>query len=223
MQRNSDRARGRSVGRALQVREGIANDDLREVVAAIDRVHGDGMLPSIPLAFVDGPSVRPVHAVDGAFVSNVVGRDEVHAQAIFIRRRAPNRRFVALHEIGHFLDACGLPGKGWSSESHPMLVPWRQAVIASRAYRGLIELSEANDSTTSQRATVLLDTTELWARSYAQFVAARSGVDALKNSIDVLRQREPGEVYWPRQWDDEDFGEIEVAIEGLFRRVGWMK
>ena len=57
MQRNNDRARGISVGRALQVREGIANDDLRELVAAIDRVHGDGMLPSIPLEFVDGPSV----------------------------------------------------------------------------------------------------------------------------------------------------------------------
>jgi hypothetical protein len=34
------------------VRPGIANDDFREAIDAIDRVHGDGELPAIPVALV---------------------------------------------------------------------------------------------------------------------------------------------------------------------------
>jgi hypothetical protein len=57
---------------------------------------------------------------------------------------------------------------------------------------------------------------ELWARSYAQFVARRSGSSALQASLDGLRQRPSDAVYYPLQWDDDDFVEIDRAIEELF-------
>lgn len=68
---------------------------------------------------------------------------------------------------------------------------------------------------------------ELWARSYAQFVVTMSGLERLRASLDALRRRESGDValgavYFPRQWDDDDFVEIGNAIEDLFRRLGWI-
>ncbi len=68
---------------------------------------------------------------------------------------------------------------------------------------------------------------ELWARSYTQFVAIRSGDERLRTSLNALRHKYPremtsGAVYFPVQWDDDDFETIDLAVEGVFRRMGWI-
>jgi hypothetical protein len=40
---------GVSIGRAFPIRQGIVNDDLREAIQAIERTHGDGELPTVPI------------------------------------------------------------------------------------------------------------------------------------------------------------------------------
>jgi hypothetical protein len=72
-----------------------------------------------------------------------------------------------------------------------------------------------------QFAAELLLLDELWARSYAQYVAIRSGSRTLTSSLNSLRKHEPGRVYYPLQWEDADFDGIDEAIEELFRRIGW--
>ena len=70
---------------------------------------------------------------------------------------------------------------------------------------------------------VLLDPVEAWARSYAQSIVNRSDSPALRASLNACRGRIAGRQYYPQQWEDDDFGPIEAAIEELFRRLGWRR
>jgi hypothetical protein len=92
----------------------------------------------------------------------------------------------------------------------------------SEAFRELAKLAYVVDREQSARAVNLLDSAELWARSYAQFVTIRTGDPALAAGLDALRQRPVDAVYLPRQWGDDDFSEIEATIEDLFWSLGWI-
>ena len=69
-------------------------------------------------------------------------------------------------------------------------------------------------------ADYLLQSEELWARSYAQFVTIRSGQTDL---IAELRDRQlrAERSLIPVQWNDRDFLGVEDPIEALFRDLGW--
>src|SRR5262249_24701523 len=67
----------------------------------------------------------------------------------------------------------------------------------------------------------LLLVEEIWARSYAQYIAVRSADGVLLRGLGPYRRRVPDRVYYPYQWDDNDFEDIAQAIETLFRRFGW--
>jgi hypothetical protein len=218
------RPAGIPVSRAIDILPGVANDDLREAVAAISRVHGDGDLPPIPMSMrtriVDGEG-RPV---DGLFSFDVLSDGPPTARSIQIRRAASHRPLVAVHEIGHFLDLHGLPGFGFASADDrvAMLDNWRRAVVRSRALGRLRELAASGDSVLRDRAGRLLQADELWARSYAQYVATRSDHTSVRAGLDAMRSRESDDVYLPQQWDDDDFAEIDAAIEELFRGLRWI-
>jgi len=218
---SNGRPSGVSLGRALTIPSGIVNDDLREIVAMVDRVHGDGELPTIRLFSVQDIVDPMGRLLDGIFAAEMTALGDILPRSIRVRINAPHRRFVALHEMGHFLDAAGLPGTGYSSESHSSLTPWRQAIRRSRAFRDLLRLARTADPVTADRAIALAEPTRLWARSYAQFVAGRSNSAILAESLTIHR-RCGGGVYLPRQWDDDDFGAIDTAIVDLFRDLGWI-
>lgn len=216
------RPAGFPVGRALFIRPGIANDDLREAVTAINRVHGDGVLPRVALSYTQELIDSESGSADGRMAVGLDAGGQLIARSIQIRSNAPNRQFVVLHEIGHVLNLNGLPGPYFSSRRHPVLREWRRAVVSSRAVQELERLAEAADLADRNHARRLSDVTELWARSYAQFVSTRSENDVLRRSLIALRERFPDTLYWPRQWDDDDFALIEVSIGELFRGQGWM-
>lgn len=209
---------GIPVSRALDIRPGVANDELREAVAAINRVHGDGALPTIPLSLTEAIVDSWSRRADALFIYEEGGEGHVNPKSIVVRSGAPNRGFLVLHEIGHLLDAYGLPGTGFASTSWGGMQAWRRAVGNSGVYAALINLRGADP----RRALPLLSFEELWARAYAQFVAVRSNDATLVASLEALRRRQPGAVYYPRQWDDDDFVGIERAIEDVFRGAGWI-
>lgn len=68
----------------------------------------------------------------------------------------------------------------------------------------------------------LLQNEELWARSYAQFITAKSAHPELQEQLSRLRDRPPHSLYYWEQWDDEDFLPISAEIEAVFRQLGWM-
>jgi hypothetical protein len=217
------RPSGVPIGRALLIRPGLANDELRETVAAIERVHGDGALPPIPVLTVGQLVAESGRLADGRFTFRPASNGHLNPVAISIRSRAAHRPFVLTHEVGHFLDACGLLGRGFTSTgSNRRLDDWRAAVDASRAVATLRALAEPGAGGDEARISRLTQVDELWARVYAQFIARRSGDASLQGGLDAVRQRPPSALYYPSQWDDDDFVEIDRAIEELFRGLGWM-
>ena len=108
---------------------GSTSDDrpLIDAVNAAVSVHGDGVLPLLPL-------VRD-EAMDreGAYLCDP---KTGLPQRIAISRFAIYPEFSCLHEIGHFLDHQGLGGGGqFSSPSASALTEWRQAIRGSYSYR----------------------------------------------------------------------------------------
>jgi hypothetical protein len=221
------RPAGIPIGRALEIPSGIVYDDLRDVVAVIGRVHGDGRLPRIPVRLMSGV------AEFGRFRFDVGTGESI---GISINPFQPHRAFALLHEIGHFLDWQSLgDGRDFGSTSNPLLLNWLQATKQSRAGRVLNEIVRKGtadthgDDAPRQLLTaddlvalrLVLLPEEFWARSYAQYIATKVSRLALRESLTTLRHRHPGRVYYPIQWDDDDFRPIADTIDDLFERLGW--
>jgi hypothetical protein len=154
------------------------------------------------------------------------------------------------HEFGHFIDQCGLAGRGrefltvseenWAAlrpEVRDAIEAWWQAVNASDVYRIVHGLREnlARSPVVELRGTLidfqflmplceeLLNPAELWARSYAQYIARRSGNGRMIGELDELLEAERNEVlYVPEQWTTDDFVPIIQALDRLFGVLGWL-
>jgi hypothetical protein len=217
------RPAGVSIGRFLRYEHYAAvNADFVAAVSAIDRVHGvDEHLPEIAMTNAGRVTDTERQGADAWFRFDTATGQRVLPIAIAVRLGVPHRRLKTLHEIGHFLDLAGLPGDGFSSWFAAELDDWRDAVGRSRALRDLAELSRSMHGTHRQLQEALaLD--EVWARSYAQFVAARCGDPTLLAEVDALRLGKVGEVYYPLHWTADDFASIAAAIVALFRSLSWM-
>jgi hypothetical protein len=201
----------------------VAEDSLRAIAA----VHEDGQLPRIPVdaKFDQFSRVAGVFRFNGAGEPIEIAVDQQRKWALTV-----HETFV--HETGHFLDLSGIgtPGK-FASYDDPILDGWRSAVRSSRAVTQLQdELASGVRRVTMPDGTVreypvdtkylgyLTDNSEVWARSYAQYIATRSGHETLLRGIEEARQ---GSMY-PAQWADDDFEPIALAIDEAFRQMGWI-
>jgi hypothetical protein len=153
---------------------------------------------------------------------------------ILVSVHAKNKEFSLLHEVGHLLDVAliGEPGRWASKQAHPLLRAWREEVLASEAVWRIRRLA-ARDTVQLQgrrggsiRARVdhghlryLLRVEELLARSYAQYITTRSDSELLRRQLDTERAPLVGQVYYPRQWDDDDFTAIAATLDQLFARL----
>lgn len=226
---------GVPVSKALEVKGGSENDRIERVVQAVDRVHGDGALPQIPVLTTTKTDLG----------AGVLGKywegDQGVALRIELLRGDGFQEFNALHEIGHFLDsqAMGTPGRSRSTALYDeRLDPLREAFRKSRAVKRLEELHEGSwvywvphGRKKRERFPLdrirgdvkyLLQGEEVFARAYAQYIAVRSGDPELLGQLDKLR--EPYEpVYIPQQWEDDDFAPILREFDALFEVLGWLK
>ncbi|CAA9568445.1 MAG: hypothetical protein AVDCRST_MAG88-2113 [uncultured Thermomicrobiales bacterium] len=195
---------------------------LRETLAAIDRVHCVGPLPWIQV------EIRSQMPQAGRFLYNPLGGVPL---GIALRRGNSSKRLTLAHEVGHFLDysAIGQPNRFETTARAIVLAGWRQAVMASTSVQRLLRLRGARPS--SPRIGGHIHTgcvrypatdVELWARSYAQYVALRGRDAALLDELDAARARGAG-VDFAEQWDDDDFAPIAHAIDELFERLGWRR
>lgn len=218
------------VSDALDVERGPHDRPLRDALAAVDAVHTDGRLPRIPIRRL--ALSRKLH---GHFRHRLGGPP----LDIGVHPAARHAALTAVHEIGHFLDYSGLGEAGFGSVAGDLLGPWRAAVRNSAAVQRLGQLWRFTESRAREAQDAggadgvkyavelryieyLLQNEELWARSYAQFIAVKSGHPALREQLDRLRQRPERRLYHGPQWDDEDFLPIMTEIEAAFRQKGWM-
>lgn len=125
--------------------------------------------------------------------------------------------------------------------SNKALDDWRQAVTNSRAVQTLKTWREAPRQQRGVAPTgdvpayldfdhlrYLLQTHEVFARSYSQYIAVRSKDPAGLAELKKLQARaKPGSqgVFpaYPEQWDDDDFEPIAQAFDRLFDALGWRR
>ena len=63
----------------------------------------------------------------------------------------------------------------------------------------------------------------MWARSYAQWLAQKSGDETLMRQRRGILEREAGyRLQMPTQWDPADFGPVARAMGDLFTSMGWL-
>lgn len=195
------------VANALEVpKRGALASDIRDVLNLIDQVHGDGKLPKIPVK-IDSATRR-----NGAYISWRDGR----AEAITLSRKGDRPRLTVAHEIGHFLDHQAMGITKRFDYTGPFWADWRAAVAKSQAVQDL------QAAAPSRYRDYLLETRELWARCYAQFIALKSGDPAMLEAIRQTREIGAGTFRFS-QWEEEDFKPIAEAIEAMFTMLGWMR
>lgn len=190
---------------ALAGSRSAARPVMEATLAAIDRVHDDGTLPEMKL------TSKPVPGALGHFRAST--------REIAVSPKGLWPRMTASHEAGHMLDwfALGAPGK-FASELHPDLAAWRTAVANSAAVKGLVKGTV--DGMPISGREYFLRKHEIWARSYSQYIAQKSGdVEQLAQLGRIRAVPGIGKLI---QWDDDDFKPIAAAIDDLFKKKGWI-
>lgn len=132
---------------------------------------------------------------------------------------------TTIHETGHFIDIAGIDKIGEMAEdkTNGVLSDWWLAITKSNAYNELVRVKNAGGVINSQWAVkpdhvaYCLEPCELWARSYAQYIATKSSNQILKNELSVALSEQLA-----RQWQPDDFLEIEKAFDKLFKSWGWL-
>ncbi|AWL12826.1 hypothetical protein HMF8227_02374 [Saliniradius amylolyticus] len=196
------------------------------VLKAIDDVHGDGQLEKIPI--VGSRSKTTL----GYYQNYTASQQPVK---IGLSSQGHHKELTLAHEIGHFIDHRGVnKGKGFASDADPRFEKWRQAIAGSDAIEQLVSLfyqsgkAKGKDGGSylvpKKHLSYLLRTEEIWARSYAQYIAMRSGNSTLLAQLRKEQQKiKDGMVSIPRQWTDEDFEPIAKVIDELFLELGWLR
>jgi hypothetical protein len=203
----SEEAKKTAVSAALKVTTKAAHvADITATIATIDKVHDDGTLPKIT---VDAAAGR---GANGTFFA---GQDRIGVSA-----DSPWPRMTAAHEIGHLLDYQALGEAGaFASKSDPAFAEWRAAVDATAAIKAIDK--GIVDGKPIYNAAYYLKPLEIWARSYAQYIATRSGDAEMLKQLNLIR--DIPEIGTLIQWSDADFAPVATAIDKLFRAKGWIK
>ncbi|MBL8186577.1 MAG: minor capsid protein [Acidobacteria bacterium] len=197
----------------------------RNVLGIIDRIHGDGDLPLLPVRAVSN------RRFFGAYSFSFSGR----AGEIMISRQGDHPELTLAHEIGHFLDHQGVQKGTHMSARSDVFAEFRQAAEQSRAIQEIRRLAATRTVSVTLGEgdpieypidrvylSYLLKPEEIWARAYAQYIAVRSDDPTMREQLNQLRQR-LGQVYYPAQWDDDEFEPIAEAMDRLMLRLGWRK
>lgn len=198
---------GTPVPDALNVRvRGDLADAARETLRAIASIHGDGTLPRIDVVRSKAQTYY------GQFSWNYNGALKIRLAG------GPHPAITAAHEVGHFLDHDGLPGRGFESINRSL--PEMRRVIDSikdtDTYRALAHIEDARSRT------YLRGSEELWARTYSQYTVFKGGSRRMKDELDTILQSEyPGVRL--QQWPHDEFVPIAQEIDRLFKRMGWLK
>ncbi|NUN68843.1 MAG: hypothetical protein HUU02_03935 [Bacteroidetes bacterium] len=223
----SNTAAGTPVSEALSVQaRGELKNKINRAMAFIDRTHGDGQLKLLPV-------VRMSRGKEyGRFRWYSSSREAVDIE---IREDGAHVEMTTIHEVGHYLDHSGIGiRKAMSSMSDPMMDEWRNVVKGSKAYqklksvydRGYIEVERLGikekiySPEVRSHFSYLLSEEELWARSYAQYIAVKTKDPTLRNQLEQMRS-DP--IEGDSQWSDEEFAVIETEIDKLFTKLGWIQ
>jgi len=231
------------VSAAIRLPDGPLGRAVVRALRVIDSVHDDGRLP--PVGVIPGEDITVLGAYRSVW-DDMRGRFLPVEMAVYPGGGEHVEMTIA-HEVGHFLDEQIFGGAGEADGSEDFgpddrldggeMGAWRVAVLRSRAYKRLRDTFEGPDEiriTDGGGRTgfhpvnkeflerELLPLREAWARSYAQYIAVRSGDPLALRQLAGMRDPADARVqYYPEQWADDDFEPIARAIDALFGARGW--
>ena len=215
---------GIPISRSIQVPAGRAFDPVRRALEAIDSVHGDGVLPLLPVIRTRG------RVQVGAYEWNEHTGESLR---LSFSSTGTHPELSVVHEIGHFLDHRGLGRRGELGSAIGAALNLLRAIEVTEAFARLQALRlrrrvrvktpiREEFETVNQRLVLyLLDPRELFARAYAQFIALASGDAALVEQLNDLRSSRRGTVYHDI-WEDDDFSGVATEFVRLFERRRWL-
>jgi hypothetical protein len=154
----------------------------------------------------------------------VFGSYTTGSNEIVLHPLGPHPRLTYAHENGHRLDDTVLRapgGLGSLVRSDPLMGAWFDAVRTSPEYRELQAMQATFPIGDPFRKTAdyLISPAELWGRSYAQFVAQRSGDPELLAEVrSSTSAHDRGTSN--SQWSMTSFSSIGAAIEAVLRGKG---
>lgn len=217
--------KGPSVKASLLIPKSKQAASLHEALDVIAGIHGDGKLKPMPV------KRTPSRQYHGSYTYRLGADNNV---AITISTLSDHPMLTLAHEFGHFLDHQGVGVKGdYSSRSDAAFGKWRAAVESTAAYKELVALREVRfvertvggavvrQAVSRQAVDYYLEWHELWARSYAQYIAKKSGHKEMLENVDS--ERNAPDPYRARHWHDDDFAPVYDEIEQLFKEQGWME
>ncbi|HEX8342825.1 MAG TPA: hypothetical protein VF624_18120, partial [Tepidisphaeraceae bacterium] len=172
---------------------------LLEAVAAIDAVH------RVPSAIRQTPVIVVPRA-------NFEGQLKVRNWQVQINSRTDLPASTLAHEYGHVFEREVLGGFGVAA-GNPAFEAWKSAILRSDTY-GQLHMKAL--ITRSRYDTYLVTPVELFARSYAQWIAQASGNAKMLFELRNMRDRTRP----PIQWDYDEFSPIAAAFDSAFERLG---
>lgn len=240
---------GKAVSEAFQLPEkGKLAAPIRDAMNAIDSVHGDGTLEQIPVKITSSTTQAggfrnfEPYQIRSAKTGGIGETRAGQPIGVEISRAGTHPELTMAHETGHYLDFSGIDKPGyWASEAAAKgeasaLTDWWQTVTNSPEYQQFVEMRQ-NPSSYTQRWTdangdnwtakidrnglnYLLDPRELFARSYAQYIAEASGNEAMGAGLNEARA---ARIVGAQQWSTENFAPIRQAFDDLMQAQGWRK
>jgi hypothetical protein len=190
----------------------------RDAMTLADTVHD--VPDDLPIAPIRAANLRGARGVYWSDVRNgkPIGLIEIDARNQLVE-------YTTLHEYGHYLDHMAMDqlGEFASEKGSAVLADWYQAVQESSAYQSLDELFDPRlGRDAAARRAYWLNESELFARSYAQWIAQRtSDTSVLRQIADIMAEATDESPFV--QWHEDDFGAISDALEKVFRDKGWLK
>jgi len=196
-------------------KSGRAYNASKITLAEIDKIHSIENLPVIPIK--DSVSVK--FQGQYSFYANRNRPIDIKLSKVSV-----NPEMTLAHEIGHFIDNQVIPKTSgyYSSISSPIMEEWRLAIANSSATMNLKSMV-GNRAFDQKKIRYYLSTEEQWARSYAQWVGQKSGNITMMNQAKAITEYERNEPYKNSQWATDDFSPIGVAIDNIFKKLGWLK
>lgn len=226
-----ERPAGVPVSAALKApSRGHFRDASIHAMRAVDKVHGDGNLPDLPI------KTGKMSTRQGHFKYRATG-DQQPIEIKMSTQFTAEAEHTLIHEIGHFLDHNGFNtaaergGKQMAStfRDTPAWKRWLSSVKDSAAIKKLQyqrnNLPVRDYRSFSQTASKkmydnYLDVNEAWARSYAQYITEKSGDAVLKKQLNEILK---DDFYGASQWAASDFAPIREAMDDLFKEKGWIE
>jgi hypothetical protein len=192
---------------------GASKADLERIVGVINSVHG--VPEGFPKAKVEVFS--EMGQAEGAYNAG--------EKLIKLKEDGEFPLGTLCHEFGHHIS---LGEHGWTRQEFAVLVKetpelntWLNAVKKTKAYNVFLGIRSYTTNTKEQRdyASYLMDPRELFARSYSQWVASRSGDKELIAQNAEVGKKANG--YY--QWSDAEFKPIGAALDKHFKKLGWLR